>query len=391
MVDTIKIVLGISDPMKLDCGRFSPLTIPQLMRGRGFNKTNLNMAKQYAKLGRYMPRLTLYKRFNEIAPYYELGVEFSAPKLLLGNNFEELTGADLPLLLEALQRALDELVGYVFSIEDLRKAPIIAFHPSKNIVLPHITACRAVINVLAKLDITMVYDMHRTDYRDGYILHLHTNTIDIAFYDKLADLRTARKSTKRAYEKEPTLQSKIVDKLIIENEKNILRYEIRLNKRIKIKQTYPELNEWTLNSMFNEEICQKPLLYHWQKITKSIDLISMDADKPYEILHNLIVSKNGKTLRQNLAITAGLMITNQVGYRDFQHLVSGTADTSTWYRLKKELVFPKRTRLDWVLAIDKALHDFNPVQETSLTKHAFDKTVDFGKLSIIDFEKELNV
>lgn len=389
MVDTIKILLPIPNPMKLDSPRFSPLTVSQLMRGPGF-KTNLNTTKEYAKLGRYMPRLTLYKRFNGSIPYYELGVEFSAPKLLRGNNFEELTGADLPLLVEALQSALDELTGYKFSAEDIENAKVSAFHPSKNIVLPHVTSCRAVIAALAKLDITMIYDMHRTDYRDGCLLRLHANTIDIAFYDKLAELRTAHKSVKRAFEGEPIIRSDVVDKLVIENELNVLRYEIRLNNRRKIKDMYPELEEWTLSTMFNEDVCRQSLVKHWEGITESIDLMGMDANKPYETLHNLILSKNGKTLRQNLTIAGGLMVLNQVGYRDFHHLVSGAFDTTTWYRLKKDLKMeiPPHLRSTWVFAVDEALKDFAPVQATDLTTRDFDRVVDFGKLSVLDFEKE---
>ncbi len=388
MVDTIKILLPIPDPMKLDSPRFSPLTVSQLMRGPGF-KTYLNMTKEYAKLGRYMPRLTLYKRFNGSIPYYELGVEFSAPKLLRGNNFEELTGADLPLLAEALQSALDELVGYTFSIEAIENAKVSAFHPSKNIVLPDVTSCRAVIAALAKLDITMLYDLHHTDYRDGCLLHLHANTIDIAFYDKLADLRTARTSTKRAFDKEPVVQSDIVDKLIVENELNVLRYEIRLNNRRKIKEVYPELQEWSLNELFNEELCQRPLLAHWQRITESIDIIGMDAEKPYETLHNLLLSKNGKTVRQNLAIAGGLMVLNQIGYRDFHYLVRDSFDTTTWYRLKKDLEteIPPRLRSGWITAVDEAIEEFKPIQESDLTTRDFDRVVDFGNLVVQDFEK----
>ena len=387
MVDTIKILLPIPDPMKLDSPQFSPLTISQLVRGPGF-KTNLNMTKEYAKLGRYMPRLTLYKRFNGSIPYYELGVEFSAPKLLRGNNFEELVGSDLPLLAESLQSALDELVGYTFSIEEIVNAKVSAFHPSKNIVLPDVTSCRAVIAARARLDITMLYDLHRVDYRDGCLLHLHANTIDIAFYDKLADLRTARISNKRAFDKEPVVQSDIVDKLIVENELNVLRYEIRLNNRRKIKEMYPELEEWTLSSLFDEEVCRKPLFAHWQRITESIDVMGMDMEKPYEVLHNLLLSKNGKTLRQNLALAGGLMVLGQVGYRDFHHLVSGTFDPTTWYRLKKDLEVPPHLRSEWITRVDQAINEFKPVQESNLTMRDFDRVVDFGKLSVLDFEKE---
>jgi hypothetical protein len=209
------------------------------------------------------------------------------------------------LLAEALQSALDELVGYIFSIEAIVNAKVSAFHPSKNIVLPDVTSCRAVIAALAKLDITMLYDLHRTDYRDGCLLHLHANTIDIAFYDKLADLRTARTSTKRAFDKEPVVQSDIVDKLIVENELNVLRYEIRLNNRRKIKEVYPELQDWSLKELFDEELCQRPLLAHWQRITESIDIMGMDAENHTRPCTICYLVKMGRRLGKIWQLLAG--------------------------------------------------------------------------------------
>lgn len=92
MVDTIKILIPIDDPSILSKGKFRPLSIRDVVYGRGFRATALNEQKAYAKKGIYMPRLTFFKRAKANgAPLYELAVEFSAPKLILGNNLEEIT------------------------------------------------------------------------------------------------------------------------------------------------------------------------------------------------------------------------------------------------------------------------------------------------------------
>jgi hypothetical protein len=84
------------------------------------------------------------------------------------------------------------------------------------------------------------------------------------------------------------------------------------------------------------------------------------------------------------------MVLNQVGYRDFHHLVRDSFDTTTWYRLKKDLEteIPPRLRSGWVTAVDEAIEEFTPIQESDLTTRDFDRVVDFGNLVVQDFEKE---
>ena len=67
-----------------------------------------------------------------------LKIEFSAPKMLFGNNFDELTDSDFPNLLTKLKRTLKEMG--VFILEDhLTSAPVSAIHFSKNIPLTDYT------------------------------------------------------------------------------------------------------------------------------------------------------------------------------------------------------------------------------------------------------------
>jgi hypothetical protein len=202
MVDTVKLLIPVHNPLVFDGSRFTPITLEQLVNSRGYGKTFLNPSPTYAKMGKYMPRLTMYKRVRKFgAVTYELAVEFSAPKMLFGNNFDELTENDFDALLTALQSSLHELLGHRFFKPQLATADIAAWHPSKNIVFLDYTSCQTILNTMGKLDVSKTYDFQKTDFRDGHVVHIHANSLDIAFYDKMADLLKAKKSNKRAMKK----------------------------------------------------------------------------------------------------------------------------------------------------------------------------------------------
>lgn len=104
MVDTVKLLITISDPTILSRGAFVPLTVSQLVNSRGSSsRTYLNPSPTYAKMGKYMPRLTLYRRpARTFGVVYQLTVEFSAPKMLFKQNFDELVETDFEQLLTVL-------------------------------------------------------------------------------------------------------------------------------------------------------------------------------------------------------------------------------------------------------------------------------------------------
>ena len=55
MIDTVKLLIPISDPAILSKGAFAPMTIEQLVNARGVTRTYLNPSPVYAKTGKYEP------------------------------------------------------------------------------------------------------------------------------------------------------------------------------------------------------------------------------------------------------------------------------------------------------------------------------------------------
>ena len=103
------------------------------MGRRPYIKATYNPTATDMKNVGYLPRLTLQKMPIKKDWKIFLDIEFSAPKVLFGNNFEELTDSDFNVLCKELCRKL-ELVGIVTSMDAIKKATLRKVHYSKNII-----------------------------------------------------------------------------------------------------------------------------------------------------------------------------------------------------------------------------------------------------------------
>jgi hypothetical protein len=276
MVDTIKLLITVENPLAFEGEAFTPITLQQLAYSRG-GRTYLNPSSTYAKMGIYMPSLTMHKRITPNGPIYQLAIEFSAPKLLYGNNFEELTDNDFESLLDLLAERLQTLLHYRFLRHELSGANVVGWHPSKNIIFTDYTSCLTVLNTVSKLNVSRVYDVQKTDFREGHVLHIHCNSMDIALYDKMADLRKSRVSQRRAFEPDNQIQVMLFDKLKPRQPFEVLRYEVRFNGKQSIKRAYPMLDVWTFGSLYSQELCRQILVEHWNKLTASVDMLGLDV------------------------------------------------------------------------------------------------------------------
>ena len=85
-------------------------------------------------------------------------------------------------------------------------------------------------------------DVNQTDYRnEGHSYKWHCNSYEVVFYDKIKDLEKAKQSEKRAIEKDSALQLNLFPRFARRKKFEILRMEVRLNKRQKIKQLLQSL------------------------------------------------------------------------------------------------------------------------------------------------------
>jgi len=252
MIDTIVLTLKTGMYTIFEPDYFSPstkgLTDPTAGYYRLGGRSNItckqNPTSNELKRGIYKPRLTVTKRINRAGNFeIPLKIEFSIPKLLYGNNFDELTNEDFPAVIQKLKAVLKEMGVYLFE-KNLVNAPVSSVHYSKNIALTDYTTPYTYLEQLTKLNINKRLDTNRTDFRnEGHSFKYRANSFEIAFYDKIKDLQQAKISEKRAEEKDNTLQLGLFDSLKQRKPFEVLRFEVRLNQRQKINQILKKIGK----------------------------------------------------------------------------------------------------------------------------------------------------
>ena len=153
MIDTVVLTMQNADKIIWEPDRFSPSLrdvrqkVSQSFGARLFTKYTYNIPAKHG----YFPRLTVNPRWQN-GIQIPLRIEFSVPKLLFGNNVDELGQNDWETVIATLKSKLSQMGVKVFSAQ-LENALVSAVHFSKNIVLsPHYTASIA-LKTLGKVDV----------------------------------------------------------------------------------------------------------------------------------------------------------------------------------------------------------------------------------------------
>jgi hypothetical protein len=280
MLDTIALTLDRHQFDVLEPGRFSPsaqglLSPPFYPLGaRGNFICVQNPTKRELDAGRYGPRLTLAKRKIRTGFALTLRIEFSAPKLIFGNNFDELQSRDFEDVLQALHQSLWDM-GIRTAAETLRAARVSMINYSKNMAFTDYTTCSMVMRELHLIDLSQRLDLSHTDYRnEGHAIRYHANNFEVTFYDKLKDLQKARLSEKRALERDYGSQIELFrDRDSFPKQLEVLRMEVRLGNRTKIRNVMKLIGaevEPTFAALFDARVAKDVLLHFWSNVLKAI-------------------------------------------------------------------------------------------------------------------------
>jgi hypothetical protein len=351
MIDTIVLTLDENSFKIVEHDKFSPSTrvlynLTKLnLLGRRANFTCVqNPTSTELRNGIYKPRLTVTKRLDKYHNYQiTLKIEFSIPKLLHGNNFDELEEEDFDLVISKLKQSLRDM-GVSVLEPVLASAHVSAIHFSKNIPLIDYTTSYTYLERLSRINLNQRLDLNQTDFRnEGHSLKFRANSFELAFYDKMKDLSKARISEKRAEERENAIQLNLFKALKIQKPFEVLRFEVRLNRRQKLKTTLKQAGieaEAIFQALFKREIAQKVLLYYMTEIARSYPPILLcDYEDAKTFLSNRLMN-NGKTgeigFRKALQMLGARVIIEEVGVREFREITKKYG-RANWYRLNKEM------------------------------------------------------
>ena len=233
---------------------------------KGISKLVLNPTKAERVQGIYYPYLTLNNRVNKFGWSEEsLTIQVSLPKLMFGNNFDELSDNDWTEVLKRIKDSLRRMDVGVFESQ-LVNAQVIGVHYGKNVVLRDGTTPKMIIDKIAQGDYSRRVDVETTKYRNnGLGWKLHTNRWELAFYDKKADLQQAKISDRRSEVKDDYVQLNLFDEPKRYKPFEVLRMEVRLNNRTMIRYVFEKTGiivPTTFEYMFSEQIMKYILLYY---------------------------------------------------------------------------------------------------------------------------------
>jgi hypothetical protein len=366
MIDTVKIVLSYSQ---------RPDWFEQARSQRSFDMTTglfkavTNPSSGYKKRGIYQPRLTYTERpLGQYRKSYELAIELSVPKLMFGNNFTELTDDTFTDVIKKLSETIRTTYNIWLFPHLLREASVRKIDYSKNIIFTDYTPVSSIVNSMGKADISRVYDTQATNFKNGgHIYHIHTNSLDVAMYDKVADLKQSKVSEKRSYEKDGYTQLSLLD--VLDKPKKpvtVARFEVRLNGKRKITN---ELNvigvsdsRLTFQEMFSTDISRKILLRHWNNVFDRIPKVPLDGDTPEQLLLNITKAEPEMKAREALAIVTLKLLSKDHEERYVRNLMESLFTQSQYRRLRhKSREPPTATQLKMLIQVTNVLTAMTPV------------------------------
>jgi len=357
MIDTVKLVMSYSKPPQW-LNDFRKMNI--LDSTSGVSRININPSSSYKRANIYLPRLTYTERPSVTGRTYKLAIELSLPKLLFGNNFSEVCEADLNTILIKLSDLLRNTYGILIAPDDLRNADVGRIDYCKNIVFTDYTPVSTIVNSMRTADISRTYDVQKTDFKNGgHIWHIHTNSLDVAMYDKVADLKQEKVSPKRSRENDGYAQMYILDLMGVQKPITVARYEVRLNSVRKIRAemlTVGVNSEIRFADLFTKQIAKKILLKHWNNVFNKIPKAMLDTDTPEQLLLNVARDNPEIKAREALAIVGIRLLSDGKDERYIRNLLEGIFSPSQYQRLKKKSREPpKASQLKTLMKVTDAI------------------------------------
>ena len=330
-----------------------------------FSKWVKNPTKDLLESGNYYPRLTGIKRMQE----YFVKIEFSVPKILYGNNLDELEDKDFNLVVDTLQKRLEDMGVYISKL-DLAEAKVSAIHFSKNIELKDGVTAQYVIRQIRKTNKRKSFD--NTDFRygnDGQSIQFYSKAHSFVIYDKIADLH---KNEKRAIDKDTNkFQASLFDELAKETE--VVRFEVRLSEYQKLKGCLKEVGfneDLKFNRLFSSSLSQKIVMKYWKSITDKSKICFYSFGEPKQILEQICIKFPKLKANKKIQLVGLLLLAkDDNGITELRTILCKNNTDRNWYRIAKD--FQELTKTlqelnvrDWVKQIEQGLNNYSKYKQT---------------------------
>ena len=364
MLDTVILTIPKGSYRISDSRRFKPSSDILLKNPNLFLVKCMNNPTESDKKGFYHPRMTLMRRpSNTHIENMPLRVEFSAPKMLFQNNVDELEEKDFSELVATLKFRMEQM-GVKVGLQAIKDAKVSAFHASKNIALKHGYTTRYVLGEISKVNINRKLDMDKAQFRNGgKALTCYAKSNSFVMYDKVKDITQQNGRNIDQDQTQYQLQLFKTPNKGLE----ILRLEVRLSNRTKLKSTLNDLGyeqDPTFEYIFNNELCQKIIESYWHRIVNEKYYFLFDTgNKPQKILQKIITNLDVKP-KQAIYLAGLKMICKDAdGITGLRQCLEKNCSNKTWNRITKDFnllntINIKSDYQEWLQQIEDELKHF---------------------------------
>jgi hypothetical protein len=334
-----------------------------------------NPIRECLERGEYMPRLRLVKAVGNGGFRITLYIEFSAPKMLFNNNFEEVTDEMFDDLCEALESKLVLYYGILINdTSTLKNAPVCKIHYGKNLIYTDGTLARTVIRDYAKANVPLYKRADTRVYKNGgESTHFYTKKWGLAIYDKMRELERSLLTGDDLMEEDHYCQQSLVILKELMRPFEVVRIEARYLSRGKICKCLQEAGVKTsaiptFAELFKAEIARKALLYEIRLIQQVYPRVTDGKDDPFDFAVDVRFNNpniHAKTIMETVGFRA---LVESAGARDVR--LNLNFSTSQWSNLMDRMnaLNVTRRRINWVDATAKAVAEFHPVDTEKLLK-----------------------
>ena len=282
------------------------------------------------KPNEYLPHVEIWNFNSGYYCTYALYIRFSVPKLLYGNNLLEVSERQFSDVCIMLRQKL-ELMGIDISLNTIKQAEVIQIHYSKNIVCYGIPVPLILKRLaMAKPPVGRM-SIQKVSYRNAQQVIFHNKIREVCFYDKYQEVLS-----------DAMMRKRLAWLFKREDLKNILRIEVRLNKKAALKTHFAPLREITFQIAFQKEYAKTALSEYWGRIYSSLQTVAGDFGAPeylFEMLRQQGLSVD-KCLRE-VALNA---LVRSIGFRNTQQMLRKSGKTSSpiynWFNIFKTKTLP---------------------------------------------------
>lgn len=331
-IDTVTLSIPIKDFAIMEPSRFTPHAAKVLNAepkdlGRGrYTDASCNPFKQDTNSFGYLPYLTLYTALRSGGYATELRVQFSAPKIINGNNFDEISPDDFELI---CKKVLDSLGYYHINIygglETIKSANVAVVNYSKNFALTNFMTASQAVSEIRKCNVNAWKDVCECQYFNGGAGYkTHSKFHELAFYDKIAEHHRGKKN-KPLFDTDTQLSFDLFeDKL--QHPFEVLRYEIRLGNPRTIKWALDKVSLPTdnlkFNTLFSSNYSKAILQWHLEKMYASYPKsLQTSKNSDADFFSELYIHNPGRHISTLISAVGLRKILHEVGVRNLKDIV----------------------------------------------------------------------